>query len=212
MFTGLIVTTGEVQAIEAHESRWRVRIGSSLPMERLKQGASIACSGPCLTIIHQGQMEQEEQNWFEVDVGLETLERTNIKSWKKGTYVNLEPSLRLNDEWGGHMVTGHIDGQAQIIARTSFEGLVRFDFEAPPSLKKFIAEKGSVSLEGTSLTVNRVEDHFFSVLLIPHSLSVTTWNSFNVGDRLNLEVDLMARYAVRWLEIQKNESFFKMYS
>ena len=145
--------------------------------------------------------------WFEVEAAAETLARTTVGSWQAGTRVNLERSLKIGDELGGHIVTGHVDGVAEIVARddiTSGEGAwgatARFVIRVPHPLAQFIAEKGSVALDGTSLTVNVVEGDTFSVLLIPHTLAVTTWGERRAGDRLNLEVDLMARYAARLAE------------
>ncbi|MGB6176164.1 MAG: riboflavin synthase, partial [Methylocella sp.] len=135
--------------------------------------------------------------WFEADVGAETLSRTTARHWKAGTKLNLERALTLGDELGGHIVTGHVDGVAKIVAIEDFDGMRRIDIKAPHGLARFIAEKGSVALDGTSLTVNRVEADIFSVLLIPHTLRVTTWGERRLGDEINLEVDLMARYAAR---------------
>jgi riboflavin synthase len=138
-----------------------------------------------------------EKTWFEVDIGAETLARTTAAGWMAGARLNLERSLRIGDELGGHIVTGHIDGIAEILAIESFDGMSRFLIRAPRELARFIAEKGSVSLDGTSLTVNGVDGDAFSVLLIPHTLHVTTWGEKRPGDPVNLEVDLMARYAAR---------------
>jgi riboflavin synthase len=137
---------------------------------------------------------------FEVDVAAETLARTNARQWKTGTKLNLERSLKLGDELGGHIVTGHVDGIAEITRIDDFDGMKRILVLAPRGLAHFIAEKGSVSLNGTSLTVNSVEGDEFSILLIPHSLAMTTWREVQMGDQINLEVDLMARYAARLLE------------
>ena len=136
-------------------------------------------------------------DWFEVDVAAETLARTTARHWTRGTRLNLERPLRLGDELGGHIVTGHVDGVAEIVAIEDFDGMRRIDIRAPHDLARFIAEKGSVALDGTSLTVNRVEADIFSVLLVPHTLKVTTWGERRLGDEINLEVDLMARYAAR---------------
>jgi riboflavin synthase len=198
MFTGLITDVGEVTMIAPQGELFRVRIASSYPAETIAIGASIACGGPCLTVVAKG--EERGKSWFEVDVGAETLARTTARSWQVGTKLNLERSLKIGDELGGHLVTGHIDGVATIVIDETFDGMKRLWIEAPVALARFIAEKGSVALDGTSLTVNDVKGDHFSVLLIPHTLKVTTWGERKAGDALNLEVDLMARYAARLAE------------
>jgi len=198
MFTGLVSDVGEVLSADVRGDLRRIRIRSNYPAATLLEGASIACDGPCLTVVAKGI--EGDRNWFEVDVGAETLARTNAQSWQIGTKLNLERSLKLGDELGGHIVTGHIDGVAKIVAIEAFDGMKRYLIEAPMPLARFIAEKGSVALDGTSLTVNEVKDNRFSILLIPHTLKVTSWDVRQVGDTLNLEVDLMARYAARLIE------------
>ncbi len=195
MFTGLISDVGRVETSEGHGALRRLRIASAYKADTIVLGASIACGGPCLTVVASGP--REEGSWFEVDVGAETLARTTAGAWRPGTRLNLERSLRVGDELGGHIVTGHIDAAVEVVAVEAFEGMVRFVLRAPEALSRFIAEKGSVCLDGTSLTVNGVDGDDLSVLLIPHTLAVTTWGERQVGDRLNLEVDLMARYAAR---------------
>jgi riboflavin synthase len=195
MFTGIVSDTGEVERVEAGAALHRLRIACSYPASTLSLGASIACSGACLTVVASG--EKDGRSWFEVDVGAETLARTTARHWKRGTRVNLERALKIGDELGGHIVTGHVDAVAHIVAIEDFEGMRRIDVKAPHDLARFIAEKGSVTLDGTSLTVNTVEGDLFAVLLIPHTLKVTTWGSVEVGSEVNLEVDLMARYAAR---------------
>jgi riboflavin synthase len=196
MFTGLVSDIGTVEAVEGRGALSRVRIASAYRAETIAIGASIACGGPCLTAVTiEGGIEGGAA--FEVDVGAETLARTTAGEWRPGTRLNLERSLKLGDELGGHIVTGHVDGVAHLLAAEPFDGMVRFTVEAPPELARFIAAKGSVALDGTSLTVNTVDGHLFSVLLIPHTLAVTTWGERRAGDRLNLEIDLMARYAAR---------------
>jgi riboflavin synthase len=201
MFTGLVTDIGRVTAASDGEALRRFRIESAYRPETISLGASIACSGPCLTVVAFGQ--RAGGSWFEVDAAAETLARTNVGSWREGTRVNLERSLKIGDELGGHIVTGHVDGLAEISSReevtsdTEWGPTARFVLRAPAQLKRFIAEKGSVTLDGTSLTVNSVEDDLFSVLIIPHTLAVTTWGERKAGDHLNLEVDLMARYAAR---------------
>ena len=201
MFTGLVSDVGEIVAVDVRGALRRVRIGCSYPPESIALGASIACSGPCLTAVGIGR--DGNRNWFDVDVAAETLARTTAVNWQPGTKLNLERSLKIGDELGGHLVSGHIDGIARIAVLSSFDGMTRFDIEAPIDLAKFIAEKGSVSLDGTSLTVNSVEGASFSVLLIPHTLAVTTWGAREEGDFVNLEVDQMARYAARLVEARE---------
>jgi riboflavin synthase len=195
MFTGLISDVGEVERVEAGVKLKRVRIVCSYPSSTLAPGVSIACSGACLTVVASG--EAGNRNWFEVDVGAETLARTTAPHWKPGTRLNLERPLKVGDELGGHIVTGHVDAVAEIVATEDFEGMRRIDVRVPHELARFIAEKGSVALDGTSLTVNSIDGDIFSVLLIPHTLKVTTWGGVEIGGEVNLEVDLMARYAAR---------------
>jgi riboflavin synthase len=198
MFTGLVSDVGEVERVDAGATLNHLRIACSYPAGTIVPGASIACGGPCLSVVAGG--ESGDRRWFEVDVGVETLARTTARQWAPGTRLNLERALKLGDELGGHIVTGHVDGVAEIVAIEDFDGMRRIDTRAPQGLARFIAEKGSVALDGTSLTVNRVEADIFSVLLIPHTLKVTTWGDRRRGDEINLEVDLMARYAARLAE------------
>jgi riboflavin synthase len=195
MFTGIISDVGEVEEAEAGANLRHLRIACSYPVESIALGASIACAGICLTVAVSGKLSNG--SWFEVDAGLETLAKTTAKHWKKGTRLNLERALKLGDELGGHMVTGHVDGVAEILAIEEFEKMRRIDVKAPETLARFIAEKGSVALDGTSLTVNSIEGDIFSVLLIPHTLKATTWGGAQTGTKVNLEVDLLARYAAR---------------
>jgi riboflavin synthase len=206
MFTGIVTDVGEVVAAAGRQGTLkRLRIHSAYDPETIALGASIACGGPCLTVVDVGA--REGGCWFEVDAAAETLALTTVGEWKPGTRVNLERSLKIGDELGGHIVTGHVDGLATILAREAITAgddpwgpTARFEIRAPRALARFIAAKGSVSLDGTSLTVNTVEGDVFSVLIIPHTLAVTTWGERQAGDRLNLEVDLMARYAARLAE------------
>lgn len=194
MFTGLVTDVGTILSASEGASRRRLRIATRYDMGPVAIGASIACGGPCLTVVDKGG------NWFEVEVGAETLARTTAGAWRAGERLNLERSLRLGDEMGGHLVSGHVDGVARIAAREDFDGLAKFGIDAPPALARFIAEKGSVALDGVSLTVNGVSGARFDVLLIPHTLAHTTFGERAAGDGLNLEVDLMARYAARLSE------------
>lgn len=204
MFTGIVTDLGTIASIEAQDKLRRLRIHSSYDPQTIALGASIACGGPCLTVVGVGA--HGDGCWFDVDVAAETLERTTVKDWSEGTRLNLERSLKIGDELGGHIVTGHVDGIATIVRREAVTGdgewgpTARFHIRAPAQLSRFIAEKGSVALDGTSLTVNSVEGDVFSVLLIPHTLAVTTWGERHDGDPLNLEIDLMARYAARLME------------
>ena len=201
MFTGLVSDVGEVIAQEKRGELTRLRIACNYEAATIALGASIACSGPCLTAVEIGAgAAKNRPTWFDVDAAAETLARTTVGGLKPGSRINLERSLKIGDELGGHIVTGHVDAIAEIVGMRAFDGMARFDIRVPATLKRFIAEKGSVSLDGTSLTVNSVEDDVFSVLLIPHTLAVTTWGERRAGDRLNIEVDLMARYAARLVE------------
>lgn len=198
MFTGLVSDVGEVVSVEQRGALKRIRIACHYPSSSIVTGASIACSGVCLTAVGMGTAGN--RSWFDVDAAAETLALTNVARWVAGTKINLERSLKIGDELGGHMVSGHVDGLAHIVARRDFDGMAEFCFAVPPALSKFIAQKGSVCLDGTSLTVNAVEDDEFTILLIPHTLAVTTWGAAALGDAINLEVDVMARYAARLAE------------
>jgi riboflavin synthase len=210
MFTGIVIAVGTVtEAVAAGPSLKRLAIASPFEASGIEIGASIACSGVCLTVTsleprHDGQ----PGCIFRVDAAAETLARTLVGTWQAGAEVNLERSLKVGDELGGHLVTGHVDGVAEIVRHEPISpdpsdpwgATARFHIRAPKQLAGFIAAKGSVCLDGTSLTVNTVEGDVFTVLLIPHSLSVTTWRARKVGDGLHIEVDLMARYAARLAE------------
>jgi riboflavin synthase len=196
VFTGIISDIGAVRSIQPIGGGGvRVRIATSYKPETIATGASIACSGPCLTVVERGPAE--ENAFFDVEISAETLARTNLGRWTTGSRVNLERSLTLGEEFGGHLVTGHVDGVAEVAERWDEASMARFVFSAPPRLSRFIAEKGSVCLDGTSLTVNGVADERFEVTVIPHTLIVTTWNERRKGDLVNLEVDLVARYLDR---------------
>jgi riboflavin synthase len=195
MFTGIVADVGEVVAIAPLAAGKRIRIATAFDPGGIALGASIACSGPCLTVVERGTAEG--RGFFDVEASTETLARTTMGDWRPGTRINLERALKLGDELGGHMVTGHVDGIATIAERREEGGMARFTFEAPPGLARYIAEKGSVCLDGTSLTVNGAAGTRFHVMIIPHTLSVTTWGERRAGDRVNLEVDLFARYLER---------------
>jgi riboflavin synthase len=198
MFTGLITDVGEVVAAEDRGELRRIRIACNYRLESIAIGASIACAGPCLTAVAVGQAGN--RTLVDFDAAAETLSRTTAGEWRVGTRLNLERSLKIGDELGGHIVTGHIDGVATIASHRSFDGMAHFEIEAPHEISRFIAAKGSVTLDGTSLTVNEISGDRFTVLVIPHTLAVTTWGERRGGGRLNLEVDLMARYAARLAE------------
>ena len=198
MFTGIISDVGQIIDISPSGELNRLRIASAYDAKTIPLGGSIANSGPCLTVV--GVEPHGKGSAIAFDVGAETLAVTTLGRWRAGGRVNLERSLKVGDELGGHMVSGHVDGVAELLARCDFDGMAHFRFRTPRDLAKFIAVKGSVALDGTSLTVNAVEGDTFEVLLIPHTLKVTTWGERREGDRVNIEVDQMARYAARLLE------------
>lgn len=198
MFTGIITDVGEIVAVEEKGTARHLTVACSYPAETLPIGASICHMGVCLTVT--SLKEEGGRTLFTVDASAETLARTTMGAWQAGRKVNLERSLRIGDELGGHIVTGHVDGVAEIVSREDRDGTAWFVFRAPRELARFIAEKGSVALDGTSLTVNGVKDDTFTVTMIPHTLAVTTWGEAKAGDRINLEVDMMARYAARLAE------------
>jgi riboflavin synthase len=202
MFTGIITDIGRVAAVTERDQGVGLRIETAWDPAGIDIGASIACSGVCLTVTAL-PADGGNSRWFEVEAWEEALRLTSIGTWAAGTRINLERSLKIGDELGGHMVSGHVDGQAEIIAITDEGEARRFTLRAPEPLSRFIAPKGSVALDGTSLTVNVVNDTDFDVLLIRHSLMVTTWGERKVGDLVNLEVDQMARYAARLAETAK---------
>ena len=195
MFTGIVTDIGEVSRVEMRGDM-RARIACHYDMAGVDLGASIACDGVCLTVIEKGP------DWFDVDISAETLSKTNIgaNGWASGRRLNLERALRVGDELGGHIVSGHVDGVARIDEMHDEGDSTRVSFSAPPGLARFIAEKGSVALNGTSLTVNEVAGAEFGVNLIPHTQEVTTWGEVKPGDQVNLEVDTMARYVARLRE------------
>ncbi|MDM7458283.1 MAG: riboflavin synthase [Paracoccus sp. (in: a-proteobacteria)] len=195
MFTGIITDIGKVTAVEMRGDM-RARISCGYDMAKVDLGASIACDGVCLTVVAKGE------NWFDVDISAETLSKTNIGSagWPVGKALNLERALRVGDELGGHIVSGHVDGVARIVEARKDGDSLRLVFEAPETLARFIAPKGSVALNGTSLTVNEVSGRRFGINLIPHTQQVTTWGQAAEGDTVNLEIDTLARYVARLVE------------
>ena len=198
MFTGLISDVGELLSREEAGELRRFAVACHYDADTIPIGASIAHSGVCLTVVGVGQLGNRAK--IDVDVGAETLAVTTLGAWRPGDMINLERPLRVGDELGGHMVSGHVDGVAEIVARRDFDGMAHFTIRAPAALAPFIAVKGSVALDGTSLTVNAVEGDTFEVLLIPHTLAVTTWGRRRAGDKVNIEVDQMTRYAARLIE------------
>jgi riboflavin synthase len=193
MFTGIVTDIGTVRDLRDAGDR-RLEITTAIPAEQRTLGASIACSGVCLTVVDRGP------DWFAVTVSAETVSRSTIGGWRVGTAVNLERSARLGDELGGHLVSGHIDGIGTLESLAEEGASRRMVFAVPPSLRRFIAEKGSIALDGVSLTVNEVDDSRFGVNIIPYTLRATTLGRLRVGQRVNVEIDLLARYVARFLE------------
>ncbi len=199
MFTGIVNDLGEVlEVFEKAEGLRRITIACGYGPDTIDIGASVACSGICLTAVERRRAG--DRSAFAVDAAAETLRVTTAGTWRRGTKLNLERSLRVGDELGGHMVSGHVDGIAELIGRDDFVDSAALSFRVPAELARFIAPKGSVALDGVSLTVNKVEGATFSVLIIPHTLKVTTLGALQPGARVNLEVDQMARYAARLLD------------
>jgi riboflavin synthase len=210
MFTGIVTDVGEVVAVEPRaEGLARLKIACRYDPDGIDIGASIACSGVCMTAVARGRTPSppspasgrgKGRGWFAVDAAAETLRVTTVGGWQPGRHINLERSLKVGDELGGHIVAGHADGIATLVAREDLADMAKLTVRAPAELARFIAPKGSVALDGVSLTVNEVSGDTFSVLIIPHTLAVTTLGALRVGEGLNLEVDLMARYAARLME------------
>jgi riboflavin synthase len=190
MFTGIITDIGHVRAVD-HRGDLHARIATAYDTSGIDIGASIACNGVCLTVTATGE------DWFDVSISAETLSKSTLGGWAEGAPVNLERALKVGDELGGHIVSGHVDGVAEIVATRDEGESTRYTFRAPGDLARFIAPKGSVALDGTSLTVNEVDGAEFGVNIIPHTKEVTTWGALKAGDRVNLEVDTMARYVAR---------------
>lgn len=193
MFTGIVTDIGKVLETE-RRGDLRARIGTAYDVDRIDIGASIACDGVCLTVIALGRAPQ---NWFDVEISAESLSKTTIGGWTPGKRLNLERALKVGDELGGHIVSGHVDGLAEVVALRPEGDSLRVTFRAPHHLAGFIAPKGSVALNGTSLTVNEVEGTDFGINFIPHTQKATTWDEVALGDKVNLEVDTMARYVAR---------------
>ncbi|WP_172297068.1 riboflavin synthase [Pseudoruegeria sp. HB172150] len=200
MFTGIVTDIGEVLEVEKRGDL-RARIATGYDVESIDIGASISCDGVCLTVVATGT---SPKNWFDVNISAETVSKTNIgeNGWAPGKKINLERALKVGDELGGHIVSGHVDAVAEVLSVTPEGDSTRVTFRAPEALAKFIAPKGSIALNGTSLTVNEVEGREFGVNLIPHTQAVTNWGTVAQGDAVNLEVDTMARYVARLQEWQ----------
>ncbi|MDF0603081.1 riboflavin synthase [Psychromarinibacter sp. C21-152] len=200
MFTGIVTDVGEVLEVE-QRGDLRARITTAYDVETIEIGASIACDGVCLTAIATGKTPR---GWFDVEISAETVSKTNIgrNGWTAGKRINLERALKVGDELGGHIVSGHVDGVAEVLSVTPEGDSTRILFRAPEALARFIAPKGSIALNGTSLTVNEVDGRDFGVNLIPHTQEVTTWGDIAPGDAVNLEVDTMARYVARLREYE----------
>ncbi len=202
MFTGIVTDMGEIVALTpvAQGQLHRLRIACRYDQATIADGASIASNGVCLTVVGSGT--DAGRTWYEVDAAAETLRLTTAGQWTVGTRLNLERALKIGDELGGHIVTGHVDGIATIVSREDLPDMARFVLRTGREQARFVAQKGSVTLDGVSLTVNAVEDDAFSVLIIPHTLQVTTIGSWRPGTEVNIEVDLMARYAARLSEMK----------
>lgn len=204
MFTGIVTDIGTLRSVSPRGRGVRLRIETAYDPDTIAIGASIACSGVCLTVVALPE-PGANMRWFEVEAWEEALRLTSAGEWAAGTRLNLERALRVGDELGGHIVSGHVDGRAEIIAIADEGGARRFTLQAPQALARFIAPKGSVALDGTSLTVNAVDGQIFDVLLIAHSLAVTTWGLRKAGDKVNIEIDTMARYAARLADFAKQD-------
>jgi riboflavin synthase len=202
MFTGIVTDIGEITALTqvAQGQLHRSRIACHYDRATIADGASIACNGVCLTVVASGV--ENGATWFDVDAAAETMSMTTARHWAKGTRLNLERALKIGDELGGHIVAGHADGIASIVARDDLPDMARFELRTTRELARFIAPKGSITLDGVSLTINTVQDVSFSVLIIPHTLKVTTLSGWQTGSEVNIEVDLMARYAARLSEMK----------
>lgn len=195
MFTGIVTDLGEVRRVirgQGQETRFEIR--TAFPVAELAIGASIAHNGVCLTIVETGT------DWYAVEVSAETISKTTLGDWTEGSRVNLERAMKLGDELGGHIVSGHVDGVARVLSITPENQSLRFTFEAPEDLAKFVAPKGSVALDGVSLTVNEVDGRRFGINVIPHTQAVTTFGTYVEGSRVNMEIDMLARYVARLLQ------------
>lgn len=195
MFTGIVTDVGRIRQVE-QRGDLRARIATKYDTTRVDIGASIACDGVCLTVVALGP------DWFDVDISAETVSKTNLSGWAEGRRVNLERALKVGDELGGHIVSGHVDGLAEVVGLRDEGDSTRVTLRAPKELARFIASKGSVALNGTSLTVNEVSGCDFGINFIPHTKEVTTWGDVALGDMVNLEIDTLARYVARLAEAE----------
>jgi riboflavin synthase len=200
MFTGIITDIGTLRAVE-QRGDLRARIETGYAVSGIDLGASIACDGVCLTVVAKGQDAEQGGGWFDVDISAESVSKTNLSGWAPGQRVNLERALKVGDELGGHIVSGHVDGLAEVVAMHDDGDSTRVTLRAPKPLARFIAPKGSVALNGTSLTVNEVDGCDFGINFIPHTKKMTTWGDVAVGDSVNLEIDTLARYVARLAEM-----------
>jgi riboflavin synthase len=194
MFTGIVTDVGRVRSVRETNRDRRYEIETAFDLSTVDLGASIAHAGCCLTVVEKGE------GWFAVEVSGETLDKTTLGDWHEGRPVNLERAARVGDELGGHIVSGHVDGVGEVISVVEEGGSHRVQIRVPRPLHRFIAPKGSITVEGVSLTVNEVEDDVFGVNLIPHTWDVTTLGQLKAGGRVNLEIDMLARYLARWRE------------
>ena len=202
MFTGIVTDIGSIRSVD-NDNETRFKIATSYDIMSIGIGASICCSGICLTVVEKGS------DWFAVEASQETLLKTTLREWQVGLQINLERSLKMGDEMGGHIVLGHVDGVSQLTDAKSVGESVRMTFEAPEGLKNFIAQKGSVAVDGVSLTVNTVKGSHFTVNAIPHTLQMTTMSKLRAGDAVNLEIDVLARYVSRLREAEGQGSVRK---
>lgn len=196
MFTGIIQDIGRVRSI-GKNGDWRIVIETQMDLSATPSGASICCSGCCLTVVEKGE------DWFAVDVSAESLSKTVIQDWEEGVQINLEPALKIGDELGGHIVSGHVDGLAELMAVKAEGDSHRLTLRVPHELAGFIAAKGSVALDGISLTVNEVDGDVFGVNIIPHTWANTTLSQRAVGEPLNIEIDMLARYVARMQDVKE---------
>ena len=194
MFTGIVTDIGRVRSVRQTERDWRYEIETAWDTSGIDLGASISHAGCCLTVTEKGP------GWFSVEVSGETLSKTTLGDWREGHAVNLERAAKLGDELGGHIVSGHVDGLGRVVSVTPDGGSHRVDIEAPTPLHRFIAPKGSITVDGVSLTVNAVDGQVFGLNIIPHTWQATTLGGLKAGDAVNLEIDMLARYLARWQE------------
>ena len=199
MFTGIVTDIGEVVAVEPRaQGLARLRIACGYDPQTIDIGASIACSGVCLTVVARG--EEGKRAWFAVEAAAETLRMTTVGDWQRGTRINLERALKVGDELGGHLVSGHVDGIATVVSRRPIAGSTRWEFELPAGFERLVAPKGSIAIDGVSLTVNHVEGTRLGVNIIPHTFENTSFSDLGPGDRVNFEIDMLARYVARLMD------------